>query len=1130
MKKIMIAVCIMLTAAAVCAFQPATYPPELEKLFTIVNTAVGKQTLTPVQEISQSIDNEPAMHEFGLKYGQWRFFVDTRSGLLAFMDGKGVPFIPGDGVDNNLTMKDLAPFSKGPVKEVTSAILEAKARHFLEEWQHLFKLDLADLVLDQEATFQANDNLWYIRFAYVPNGVPVDNAFFVLRISHGNVIQFGQEGISPVQVDPIPEVSWEEAWITVEDYLAGSPYLEIERSTLKYFCLPAEQWKRPMIGDGYTHILAWDFYFRIAGYPQQFRAWIDAHSGKVVFFRDETKYGHVDGGIYPVHNQQAEEVKPFPYANYGSGLYTDLAGYYSGTSGTSTLAGQYVTISDDCGAISLASDANGDINFGTSTGIDCTTPGVGGAGNTHSSRSCFYHVNLIKEKGRTYKPGNSWLQANLTANVNINQTCNAFWNGSTINFYRSGDGCNNTGEIAGIFLHEWAHGLDANDGSGAAPDGGSGETYGDWTATLQTRNSCVGETFRLTGLCGYGNPCTTCSGVREIDYQKYQTQTPATVTNSQSGGLYNCGSGAMCSGPCNTECHCESVLATQALWDLAVRELPAQGLDSATSWQLSDKLWYVSRGTEAATYQCDNNPQTNGCNTGSLYNIYRAIDDVDGNLNNGTPHAASIFTSLNRHEIGCGIASDPQNQNSSECPSLSTPTLSGTVGDNQVQLSWSSVSGATAYILLRNELSCDAGFTQIYNGANLNYTDTYVVNGVTYYYRVQATSNSGDCFSFMSNCQTLTPSGAACSMTVDVTPNGTTTVCAGTNIVFTATPTGGTSPFTYQWTQDSADISGATSTTLTRNFGTAQSHVYNCKVSDAGSCVDIMDATSSTGTWLAVPGAPVISSVSDINVCASTGVSISFSAGSGAASHNLWVDGAQEATGITSPWTYLPGDSNSHNYVVRAINGTCWTDSNIVAGTDVNDSVITAPVITSIVDNDPDIQDGIYIYYTAGSPASSHDLYRDSVLVASGYVSGSLYNPGDTLSHDYSIRAINGTCWLDSSVMAGIDSEYSGTLPGEISFAQWTSITGLVWNTEPSSDTYNVYRGERADLPNLGNSNTDFCTRYQGPSTMVTISENPLPGVCYYFLVTGVNVLGEGTAGDDSNNNQRQVNTTGICP
>ncbi|MBN2383585.1 hypothetical protein JXQ70_11955 [bacterium] len=756
MKRISIAICVILTASMVSAFQQVNYPPELEALFTIVDTAVGKQVLTPVDEIASSIDNSLAYDQFVQDHGQWRFYVDTRSGWLGFMDGQGVPFIPGDGLGNDLTMSDLAPFSPGPVTEVTSSILEAKARFFIETWQNLFKIDTDDLVLDQDATFQATENLWYVRFVYMPHGVPVENAFFVLRISHGNVIQFGQEGICPVKISPTPNLTQDEAWSTVKNYLAGSPELVKAEGRLNFICQPAEHWDRTMIGTGYSHMLVWDFNFMIEGYPQLFRAWVDAHTGKVVFFRDETKYGHIDGGIYPVHNQQTEEVKPFPYANYGAGQYTDLAGYFAGTSGTSTLAGQYVTISDECGAISLASDAEGNINFGTSTGIDCDTPGFGGAGNTHASRSCFYHVNLIKEKARNYQPANSWLQTSLTSNVNIDQTCNAFWDGSTINFYRSGGGCNNTGELAGVFLHEWAHGLDQNDGNGSAPDDGSGETYGDWTATLQLHNSCVGETFLLGTPCGYGNPCSTCDGVREIDYAQYVTPTPATVTNSQTSGLYGCPTGYS-SGPCGLECHCESVLATQALWDLAVRDLPTQGLNSPTCWQLSDRLWYVSRGTEGSTYQCNMDPTTNGCNTGSLYNLYRAVDDVDGNLSNGTPHAASIFAALNRHEIGCGTAAAAQNQNSSECPSLGSPTLYGAANSNFTELSWSSVTGATAYVLYRNELSCDAGFTEIYNGTNLSYTDNYAVNEVTYYYRVMATSNAGDCFSQMSNCITLTP-------------------------------------------------------------------------------------------------------------------------------------------------------------------------------------------------------------------------------------------------------------------------------------------------------------------------------------------------------------------------------------
>ena len=35
-----------------------------------------------------------------------------------------------------------------------------------------------------------------------------------------------------------------------------------------------------------------------------------------------------------------------------------------------------------------------------------------------------------------------------------------------MNFFRSGAGCGNTGEIAAVFDHEWGHGLDDNDANG----------------------------------------------------------------------------------------------------------------------------------------------------------------------------------------------------------------------------------------------------------------------------------------------------------------------------------------------------------------------------------------------------------------------------------------------------------------------------------------------------------------------------------------------------------------------------------------------------------------------------------------------------------------------------------------
>ena len=170
----------------------------------------------------------------------------------------------------------------------------------------------------------------------------------------------------------------------------------------------------------------------------------------------------------------------------------------------------------------------------------------GGPGNTAASRSAFYELNKLAEQARGWLPGNTWLRSRLVANVNILQTCNAFWNGTTVNFFRSGAGCGNTGEIAAIFDHEWGHGLDDNDANGAISN--SSEGYADIAAIYRLQTSCVGHGFSVggtPGACGLTTDGTgpnrnenqvgglhcdlDCSGVRDADWDKHADHTPDTA-------------------------------------------------------------------------------------------------------------------------------------------------------------------------------------------------------------------------------------------------------------------------------------------------------------------------------------------------------------------------------------------------------------------------------------------------------------------------------------------------------------------------------------------------------------------------------------------------------------------------
>ena len=58
---------------------------------------------------------------------------------------------------------------------------------------------------------------------------------------------------------------------------------------------------------------------------------------------------------------------------------------------------------------------------------------------------------------------------------------------------------------------------------------------------------------------------------------------------------------------------------------------------------------------------------TNGCTVTDWYSTYRFVDDDNGNLADGTPHADILFSAFDLHAIACGAASDPTNQGAG-CP------------------------------------------------------------------------------------------------------------------------------------------------------------------------------------------------------------------------------------------------------------------------------------------------------------------------------------------------------------------------------------------------------------------------------------------------------------------------------
>jgi len=718
----------------------------------------------PLESLDPADGLRGAWEGFATRHGGgWSILLDERSGMPLLVAGRGIEWlpesaIPGAGLEG----------------------LEARARTFLDENRALFRGGPGTIELDREASFAARNGHWQIVFRQVVDGVRVEEARLELHVKRGRLVMLGASSWGRPTVSGVPTLDAGQARAALDVYVGGPTLVfeqvgEPELAILVLDAAPSgepETWKGPR-GEGLAHALIWRFRFRDPAGPATWVGEVDAHDGSVRAFYDEAQQGSVRGGVFPVsadgdcaaggceiagfpmpHADYTESGQPEEYADE----YGNLTCAVASSPFETNLSGPYINVHDLCGPLSELGACDDGLDLGLKHGENCDVAPGDSAGNSAASRSTYYHLNRAAEIARFYDADNAWLQSPLTINVNIASSCNANWDGAEINMYGAGGSCRNTAELQGLLVHEWGHGYDYNDGGGSDRPS---EAYSDVTAVLAARDSCVGRgmyTDRVT--CeDWGNPCLDCSGIRDFDWAAHEWNTPSTPTNwaqTQCPPDYS-----QFRGPCRREAHCESYIASEAIYDLAARDLPAAGMDQESAWQLVQRLWYETRpGSGGDAYFCYL-PLSNSCAVTSWYQRMRVADDDDGDLANGTPHAAALFAAFARHDIACGSADDPENQSTSSCPTLDAPALTVTETASGTQLDWTAVAGAAEYRVYRGELGCDRQQVPLaaLPGGETSYLDAVADQDLNRNYRVEAFGSNPACFSPVSNCA-ATPSGA----------------------------------------------------------------------------------------------------------------------------------------------------------------------------------------------------------------------------------------------------------------------------------------------------------------------------------------------------------------------------------
>ena len=742
------------------------YVPEVTQAYAELDAA----TLARVDASVRALGLAPGTAYYDSRVGRWSSLI------LRY------PLLPGSGTGNRLSWPaGLAPRGDDALKAAAWAALQAYLKAHAAE----LRIDPAELSSSPRISIHNDGALIFI---YVPrevDGLPVRDNSIGAAINSGNLILLGLQkwGDVAASVPRTPAIAPDAAEDVVRVHALPLAIAEFTRAPQLELIPVATD------ANGIAYRLAWVVNSRIEGDLGNWEGLVDARSGALMSFQDRNQYadGQITGGAYPVSNDQRppdgieQENWPMPFADFtvdGVKRFTDTGGNMGCIPGSisSSLSGLYLKINDTCGAVNETGTNGIDLGSGpTAVATDCVVPAGHSAGDTKSSRSGFYELNRIAEQARGHlgegTSGGAWARTQLTANMNLNDICNAFWDGGSVNFFRSSfaNGCGNTGEIAAIFDHEWGHGMDNN---GVNPNiAGPGEAIADIYAGLRLNTSCIGRGFFTDDTCGgYGDACDGtpadgCTGVRDIDYLNHRCNQPHTISwilnGFTTGQCNNTGAAPACPaegsvGPCGRETHCEGYVMAETGWDLMTRDLVAGPFNysTQTAHEIAARLLYIGAQPVGNWYTC---AVGGGCAATGGYLSVLAADDDDGNLENGTPHMTAIHAAFERHEIHCATPA-PVNSGCAGAPT-EAPVVALEGRDRSVHLSWAAVPGASKYIVYRGEgvNPCDMGKVIAGETTLLSFDDLGLQNGRPYSYAVAAIGSSAVCIGPLSTCQAEAP-------------------------------------------------------------------------------------------------------------------------------------------------------------------------------------------------------------------------------------------------------------------------------------------------------------------------------------------------------------------------------------
>jgi hypothetical protein len=345
----------------------------------------------------------------------------------------------------------------------------------------------------------------------------------------------------------------------------------------------------------------------------------DAQTGKVLFSESQIFHADVSGTIAGQATQgfAADACNPeaqtgMPYARVTAGstnVFANANGSFvvpnPGTGAVNVtsnfgVAGRYFKVADNAGPVSSLSQ---DIPSGGSATL------VHNAANTDANVraqvNAYLHANIARDAIMASNPSYPVIAGQqdgsaFQINVQVSGTCNAFYNGSSINFYPAGGGCNNTA-FATVVHHEFGHHMVASAGSG---QGAYGEGQSDVLSVVISESALLAIGFQS---------CST--GLRNADNNNQYLESGCSTAGS---AIHTCGT-----------------LLSGCVWDTWLNMQAAEPANYRTIMRnLAVNSTLLHTGT--------------GINS-DITRHYLTLDDNNATLEDGTPHYAQINTGFSDH-------------------------------------------------------------------------------------------------------------------------------------------------------------------------------------------------------------------------------------------------------------------------------------------------------------------------------------------------------------------------------------------------------------------------------------------------------------------------------------------------